>query len=141
MSDPIRWQILLRSAPESVFSMLATRAGREAFWAAEAPEVDGRIRFTFGDGTRLDARVLASEAPRLFRITYFDESEATFELASRDTGTRLTLEETGVARTAWLDNYAGWVSLLLNLKAATDFGVDLRNHVAGCSWDAGYVDV
>lgn len=35
---------------------------------------------------------------------------------------------------------AGWVSVLLALKAAVDFSVDLRNHDPGRTWDQGYAD-
>jgi hypothetical protein len=35
---------------------------------------------------------------------------------------------------------AGWVSVLLALKAAADFGVDLRNHDAARTWAQGYCD-
>jgi hypothetical protein len=35
---------------------------------------------------------------------------------------------------------AGWVSVLLALKAAADFGIDLRNHDPARTWNKGYVD-
>jgi hypothetical protein len=35
---------------------------------------------------------------------------------------------------------AGWVSVLLGLKAAADHGVDLRNHDAARTWSQGYCD-
>jgi hypothetical protein len=35
---------------------------------------------------------------------------------------------------------AGWVSVLLALKAAADHGVDLRNHDAARTWSQGYCD-
>jgi hypothetical protein len=35
---------------------------------------------------------------------------------------------------------AGWVSGLLALKAAVDFGVDLRNHDPQRTWDAGFAE-
>jgi hypothetical protein len=35
---------------------------------------------------------------------------------------------------------AGWVSVLLALKAAVDFGVDLRNHDPERTWSTGFVD-
>jgi hypothetical protein len=38
-------------------------------------------------------------------------------------------------------NLAGWVSVLLALKAAVDFGVDLRNSDPARRWEDGYVDV
>jgi hypothetical protein len=39
------------------------------------------------------------------------------------------------------DNLAGWVTVLLTLKAAADFGVDLRSHDPARTWGQGYVDV
>ncbi len=35
---------------------------------------------------------------------------------------------------------AGWVSLLMNLKAVADFKCDLRNHDLEKTWDQGYAD-
>ena len=35
---------------------------------------------------------------------------------------------------------AGWVSVLLTLKAAIDFDVDIRNHDPKRTWDQGYAD-
>jgi len=35
---------------------------------------------------------------------------------------------------------AGWVSVLLSLKAAGNFGVDLRGHDPERHWDHGYVE-
>jgi hypothetical protein len=35
---------------------------------------------------------------------------------------------------------AGWVSVLVALKAATDFGVDLRNHDPERTWEQRFVD-
>jgi hypothetical protein len=58
-----------------------------------------------------------------------------------DGGTVLTVTETGTPAEEWLDNHAGWVSLLLTLKGAVDFGVDLRNGSASRSWRNGFVDV
>jgi hypothetical protein len=35
---------------------------------------------------------------------------------------------------------AGWVSVLMQLKAAVQFHVDLRNHSRERSWEKGYVE-
>ena len=43
---------------------------------------------------------------------------------------------------AWRHEHrAGWVSVLLALKAAVDFAVDLRNRDPDRTWEDGYVDV
>ena len=52
----------------------------------------------------------------------------------------LTLINENIATGEYLDVYAGWVSVLLNLKAAVDYNLDLRNHDINKTWDQGYVD-
>ena len=41
---------------------------------------------------------------------------------------------------AWVEFHPGWVSWLLVLKAAADFGVDLRNGAPDRAWSQLYVD-
>lgn len=138
----IRWKIHLRSSPEKVFALIASVTGRARFWAESAAEIDGSIHFEFRDGTRWISPLLERVEPRLFRLSYFEGSVATFELEpDADGSTELTLTETGVPAHAFLDNHAGWISVLLNLKAISDFGVDLRNGDARRGWSEGYVDV
>jgi hypothetical protein len=38
------------------------------------------------------------------------------------------------------ETQAGWVSVLLALKGAVDYGVDLRNHDNSRTWRKGFVD-
>jgi uncharacterized protein YndB with AHSA1/START domain len=139
----IRWRVHFDSPPERVYGMLATAAGRRRFWAVSAPDrAGGTIEFHFHNGATLASRVLESVPPSRFRITYFDESVVTFELmADGAGGTDLLLTEAGVTATARGDNHAGWVSVLLALKAAADHDIDLRNHDPHRTWDRGYVDV
>lgn len=35
---------------------------------------------------------------------------------------------------------AGWVSVLMAMKAAVDFGIDLRNHDSDMAWAQGFAD-
>jgi hypothetical protein len=65
---------------------------------------------------------------------------ARFELASdEERGTDLTLVHDVEDR--WhAEVNAGWVSVLMALKAAADHGVDLRNHDADRTWWQGYCD-
>jgi uncharacterized protein YndB with AHSA1/START domain len=140
-SLPIRWRLRLRSAPEAVYDLIATPAGRARFWADAAEEREGLIDFRFSNGQRLASHVLERTRPSRFRLTYFGGSEVTFDLAPVDGDTDLTLTETGVPPEERAQNEAGWVSVLLTLKAAADFGVDLRSHEPGCTWEQGYVDV
>jgi hypothetical protein len=72
---------------------------------------------------------------------YYGNSVATFELADdRAGGTDLILTDSGVPDEDRSEVIAGWVSVLTALKAAVDFGVDLRNHDPLRTWDDGYVE-
>jgi uncharacterized protein YndB with AHSA1/START domain len=131
----LRWRIHLPSSPEAVYELLSTDEGRAQFWAESAVERDGAIEFTFPNGMQSRAAVLAAEPPSRFAVDYFG-SRTTFELEpDGDSGTDLTLSGEGDAEVL-----AGWVSVLLALKAAADFGIDLRNHDPGRTWWQGYCD-
>ncbi|MFQ6013531.1 MAG: hypothetical protein ACE5LS_07805 [Thermoplasmata archaeon] len=56
-------------------------------------------------------------------------------------GTDLTMTESGVHAAHHTIHVPGWIPVLLALKAAADFSVDLRNHDEHRTWEAGYVDV
>ncbi len=79
--------------------------------------------------------------PHRYAVEYFGGSRVAFDVASDGaSGTDLVLTESGISPDEWAENYAGWVSVLLSLKAAVDFEVDLRNHDPARSWKIGYVD-
>jgi uncharacterized protein YndB with AHSA1/START domain len=138
----IRWKLHLRSSAARVYDMLSTGEGRKQFWAESAEAEGSDIEFLFSNGTVLRSRVIASEPDQEFRLTYFGGRIVSFLLASNHTGgTDLVLVEEDVPEAEWIDNLPGWVSVLLNLKAAVDFGVDLRNHDPNRTWEMDYVDV
>jgi uncharacterized protein YndB with AHSA1/START domain len=138
----ICWRVHLASSPALVFALLAEPAGRARFWAESAEAERGTIHFRFADGTALASRVLEHAPPHRFALTYFGGSTVVFELSEAEGGgTDLMLTESSVADDEVLENLAGWVSVLLGLKAAADFGVDLRNGDPERTWAAGYVDV
>jgi uncharacterized protein YndB with AHSA1/START domain len=137
----VRWRIHLASSPEAVYELLSTGEGRARFWAESAAAEDGAVAFEFPDGTRWVGRVVEADPPRRFSVEYLGNSTASFTIEADDAGgTDLTIEETGVPPDWIGENRAGWVSVLLTLKAAADFGVDLRNHDASRSWSQGYCD-
>jgi hypothetical protein len=75
-----------------------------------------------------------------FALDYFG-SPTLFELTSDGRGgTDLNLLAEDVPASDWHEVHAGWVSVLLTLKAAADFGIDLRNHDPVRSWDQGFAD-
>jgi uncharacterized protein YndB with AHSA1/START domain len=141
--DPnlIRWRLHLASPPGRVFEFLATDEGRARFWAESAVEREGVIHFIFPGGQRWQGQVLVSDPPRLFKLVYYGGSTTTFRLEEDDFGgTNLTLTDEGVPAEDHWEVAAGWVSVLMALKAAVDFGADLRNHDPEHSWDQGYAD-
>ena len=137
----VTWRVHLTSAPGSVYGMLATDEGRARFWAESAEERDGKIAFRFPNGVRWQGAVLEREPPARFSVEYYGGSTATFELTDDGHGgTDLTLTDAGVGIGDEADVRAGWVSVLLALKAAVDFDVDVRNHDPDRTWDQGFVD-
>lgn len=139
--DVIRWKLRLRASPGEVYVLLATDEGRARFWAESAVESNGQIQFRFPNGYRYDGEILAAEPSRFFRVRYIGGTTATFQLApTAGGGTDLTLTDEGNAPEDRTEVIAGWVSVLLALKAAADHGVDIRNHDAEHCWDQGYAE-
>jgi uncharacterized protein YndB with AHSA1/START domain len=141
--DPnvIRWRLHLRSPIEQVYRALSTDAGRASFWAESAVARDGVIHFVFPNDVTWDGAILEATPPNRYAVRYFGGSIATFELADDGRGgTELTLTDAGVPVQHRTEVIAGWVSVLLALKAAVDFGVDLRAHDPRRHWDSGYVE-
>jgi uncharacterized protein YndB with AHSA1/START domain len=140
VSKPIRWRLHCKAPPEQLFELLATDAGRERFWAKASRSYAGGFLLSFPDGTEERCEVLENVAPRRFQFSYFG-SIVTIELeADGRGGTDLTLVNTDVPDEEFDEVNAGWVSVLLPLKAAADFRVDLRNHDPKRTWREGYVD-
>ncbi|MBK8902223.1 MAG: SRPBCC domain-containing protein [Anaerolineaceae bacterium] len=137
----IRWRLHLRAPVERVYQTLSTDAGRASFWAESAVETNGIIHFIFPNGYTWDAKIVQASAPHLYAVQYIDNSIATFSLAEDGQGgTDLTLTDKGVPEQYRAEVIAGWVSVLLALKAAVDFNVDLRTHDPNRHWDHGYAE-
>lgn len=142
-ADPtaIVWRLHLRSAPAAVFTLLATDDGRARFWAESAIARNGVIHFIFPDGQTWSGKILEQQPPHHFVVEYFGGSITTFELEDDGAGgTDLTLCDAGVPAADQAEVTAGWVSVLLALKAAADFGIDLRNHDPRRTWNTGFAD-
>jgi hypothetical protein len=138
---PIVWRVHLRCSPEAAFASWTTDEGRERFWAERSEAGDRGFTLHFINGQSLDVEVIESVAPGRFEFRYFGGSTVTVELRPDGLGgCDVWLHEDGVSEAEHLENYAGWVSVLLSLKAALDFDVDLRGHDPGRSWDQRYVD-
>ncbi|WP_299532447.1 SRPBCC domain-containing protein [Ulvibacterium sp.] len=136
----ITWKIHLKSSPEKVFDLLVTSEGRITFWSEEATEKDGIIHFLFPNGQTYHSRILRKTANKEFHLDYFD-SLVKFQLEQTENGeTDLTLINGNVPESYFSKVHAGWISVLMNLKAVADFQCDLRNHDPKRTWDQGYVD-
>ena len=135
----IVWRLHLRSRPDIVHKMLSTDEGRARFWASKSTEKNGIVEFVFPDGLKLSSRIIDSQPSSRFAVEYFGGSIVTFELENdRRGGTDLTLTARKVR--FYDEELPGWISVLLALKAATDFSIDLRNHDVNRTWDQGYCD-
>ena len=123
-----------------VYEALATDDGRATYWAERAPERDGTIEFHILNYPVSTGRVLHREHPRRFVVEYFG-TVVSFKLDDDGYGgTDLSLVAEVPDESSRMEFAAGWVSVLLALKAAVDFGVDLRNHDPQRSWSQGYAD-
>ncbi len=139
--DTILWRLHLKSSPARVYRALSTGSGRAAFWAESAEEHDEKIHFVFPGGIEWDGRVLQANPPSQYVVQYYGNTTAAFTLQDDGQGgTDLTLTDTGVSPQNRTEVIAGWVSVLMALKAAVDFGVDLRTHDPGRNWDSGFVE-
>lgn len=137
----IRWKLHLKSSTQAVYQKLSTNEGRAGFWAESADEADGIIHFKFPNQAEWKGKILEKDPPYKFRVQYYGGSNATFELNSDGSGgTDLTLTDQGIPEEDQTEVIAGWVSVLMALKASLDFGIDLRNHDPKRTWDEGYVD-
>ncbi|MCY3412477.1 MAG: hypothetical protein INQ03_12640 [Candidatus Heimdallarchaeota archaeon] len=123
---------------ETVYHFLTTDTGRSKYWA-KTRESENEIEFTFPNGLVWKAEKINCVENSLFSIKYLGGSIVTFTL-EKDDGTDLSLIDIGVKPEDRCEVIAGWVSVLLSLKAAVDFDVDLRNHHPDRNWDLGYVD-
>jgi uncharacterized protein YndB with AHSA1/START domain len=141
--DPntIRWRLHLKSPVGKVYRALSTDDGRESFWAESAKQQDGYIQFVFPNSARWEGQILQANPPHKYAVLYCGNSIATFELADDGQGgTDLSLTDSGVPAQFRTEVIAGWVSVLMNMKAVVDFGIDLRGHDATRHWDNGYVE-
>jgi uncharacterized protein YndB with AHSA1/START domain len=141
--DPtvIRWRLHLASPPDAVYKLLNTDEGRASFWAEFAVETNRVIHFIFPNGMEWKGKILERIPPKRFTVNYFGNSTTSFTLLPTPSGgTDLTLTDEGIPDADRSEVIAGWVSVLLALKAAVDFGVDLRNHDLTRTWDEGFAE-
>lgn len=136
----IVWRLSLASSREAVFELLDTDDGRQRFWAVRSRAVDGGFDLEFPGGLETRVEIVERDAPSRLRLRYFG-SDVELLLAGREDGgclfeVRCHCDDPK----AWLEMYPGWVSWLLVLKGAADFGAALRNGSPERTWSQRYVD-
>lgn len=142
-NDPnvIRWKLHLKSSPQKVHELLSIGKGRASFWAESAIEQDGVIHFVFPNQAEWEGKILENDPAHRFKVEYYGGSITTFALEpDGQGGTDLLLTDQGVSEEDRTEVIAGWVSVLMALKASIDFGIDLRNHDPSRTWDEGFVE-
>lgn len=138
---PIEWRLHLKSSPHKLFEYWATDEGRARFWCEQSVTTERGFTLHFVNGHSLEVEL--TEAVRAERLVfrYFGGSTVTVTFAPDGLGgCDVHLSEQDVQPSEHLENYAGWVSVLLALKAAADFGFDLRSHDPSRTWDESFVD-
>lgn len=136
----ITWRLNLKSSPVEVFQLLTTSEGRKRFWVEESKEEKGLIHFFFPNGQTYKGQILKINPSQEFQLDYFDSLVKFLLTPLKNGGTDLVLTNENVPDSDFLDVHAGWVSVLMNLKAVADFNCDLRNHDPKKTWDQAYVD-
>lgn len=135
------WRLHLKSPREKVYKMLSTDSGRKMFWAESATEKEGFISFIFPGGYQWQARILEATPSHRYSVEYVGGSVVVFSLSDDgEGGTDLLLTDNNIPEGHVHEVSAGWVSVLMALKAAADFGVDLRNHHDKRTYLQGYAD-
>ncbi|WP_422861107.1 SRPBCC domain-containing protein [Flagellimonas sp. W118] len=136
----ITWKLQLASDPNKVFDLLTTAEGITKFWS-EKVNLDGNvIHFLFPNGQTYQGQIIKSIPSKEFHLDYFN-SLVKFKLKEMENGgTDLTLSNENIPESDFYQVHAGWISVLMNLKAVADFQCDLRNHNPKKTWDQGYVD-
>jgi hypothetical protein len=138
--EPIVWRVSLRSGVEDVFGLLDTDHGREKHWARRSRATPDGFDLEFAGGLTEHVVVRDRVQPTSMRIRYFG-SEADLVLTPCDEGgcvLEVTCRCDEIAE--WMEFFPGWVSWLLVLKAAADFGADLRNGSPQRTWNDYFVD-
>lgn len=137
--DRIERVVEIAHPPATVWAALTTAEGLGTWFGNEA-RIDlrpgGSARLSWTNGHQADMRVERVEEPKVFAFTWHiyglpeDDPRRTyveFTLEPVDTGTRLTVVETGFAqlpddvyRTAYDGNIEGWASELRDLVEYLD---------------------
>ncbi len=135
----ITWKILLKSPPNKVFEYLVEDESREKWWVESSQQEGDTIKFTFPNGWESDETIIAMVENRSLEMTYLG-SRIRYDIKESDAGTILTVTDFETTPEYRVQVIAGWGSVLMALKGAVDFGIDLRNHRVDYTWEQGFFD-
>ncbi len=138
--DHLLLKIKLACGPEKLFRLLTTDQGREKFWAEKSRESENVITFFFPNGQTQNSRILKIVPNQHFEIEYFNSLVQFHILPLPEKGCILELNNSNIPAADRFEQFAGWVSVLLSLKAYANFGIDLRNHHTDYTWDQHFVE-
>jgi uncharacterized protein YndB with AHSA1/START domain len=140
MTKTIIWRLHTAAPPERIWELLTTDRGRESFWAETSRSEGDRFILGFQMGVEGECRIVETVPASRFAFSYFG-THVLIELApDGEGGTDLALTNSEVPDEEYEDMLPGWLNVLLPLKAAADFGVDLRTHDPARTWRERYVD-
>lgn len=138
--NTIEWKVHFASPIEKVYEYLITDNGRSKYWAEETKEEDGFVEFSILNYPKYKSRIIEKKPPVLFRLEYFG-TDVTFELTETENNeTDLYLRALTPNENIKNEMAAGWISVLMAMKGAVDFGIDLRNHHPERVRENGYLD-
>lgn len=135
----VNWQVYIKARKSEVYKYLTEDNLRERFWVEKSETNGHNVVFQFPNGVTTVCNFLSQTPDTQVKLTYFD-TLVEFDLQELESGTVLKLSNTGISDTDYEEILAGWVSVLLSLKAAVQFNVDIRNHDARRCWDQRFVE-
>lgn len=138
--NDLRWRVHLHATPEAVYQRLSTDAGRESFWAESSKALNDEVSLAFPDRSTATVKILLERPPHVLEVDYCGVATRFVLQRAGDEATVLEVTASNIPAHDTVDLAAGWVSVLLNLKAAINFGGDLRNHARARTWIDGFVD-
>ena len=138
-SRVVCWRIHCAAPPSRAFLALINPEEQAKYWCERSTHSRAGYVQEFIDGTIAECQVVQRRDAELLVIRYFS-SLVEFKLEPAGTGTDLTLTATEIPPEEWLEVYAGWLNVLLPLKAWLDYGVDIRNHDPSRTWRQRFVD-
>lgn len=115
--NELQWRVHLNATPEGVYELLSTDGGRESFWAESSKAFNDEVSLAFPDLSTTTVRILLEHPPHVLEMDYFGVPTRFVMQRAGEHSTVLEVTASNVPAHDMVDLAAGWVSVLLNLKA------------------------